>query len=222
MKTIKIIEQLLIDVDGVKAKTKNGKYQTVHLRQGNLDGACSVYSTMMNLILIGAVKFSDIRLSGNNYDKRYGIERLKKEFFDLKGLHREGNYFYHEEFDNIKEMLQRSFSKHVSSTHIEGNADEIIDKIHQNINNNQPLLISIAYKGSGSHALVAVGVEINEQNQPNKILCLDPGCETPKFTSWNSIIDLKPQGGKYTFRNITETGDCKYVQLQDVLVISSK
>ena len=46
-------------------------------------------------------------------------------------------------------MLQRSFSKHVSSTHIEGNADEIIDKIHQNINNNQPLLISIAYKGSG-------------------------------------------------------------------------
>lgn len=95
-----------------------------------------------------------------------GLNGLKRSFFDLKGLHREGNYFYHEEFDNIKEMLQRSFSKHVSSTHIEGNADEIIDKIHQNINNNQPLLISIAYKGSGSHALVAVGVEINEQNQP--------------------------------------------------------
>ena len=44
-----------------------------------------------------------------------------------------------------------------------------------------------------------------------KILCLDPGYPTPKFTYWNSVVDLKPYRGKYNFRNITESGKCQYV-----------
>jgi hypothetical protein len=222
MKTIKIIDVLHLDNDGVKSKMKNGKLQLVHLRQGDLDGACAVYSTMMILILIGAVKYKDIKLFGNSYDKRYGIERLKKELLETKGLHRDGNFFFHEEYDNIKDMLQRSFSKTVSSKHIDYLDNKIVETLKKQIDANQPILFSIAFKGGGNHALVAIGMEYDEKNEPTKILCLDPGYATPKFTYWNSVIDLKPFTGKYNFRNITETGICQYVQLQDVLIITKK
>ena len=119
MKTIMIIDALHIDEDGVVAKTKNGRFQTVHLQQGDLDGACAVYSTMMILILIGAVKYNDVKIAGNEYDKRYGIERLKKELLETKGLHRSGNHFFHQQYDNINDMLQRSYSKSVTVQHID-------------------------------------------------------------------------------------------------------
>lgn len=221
MKIIKIIDALYIDENGVQAKTKNGKYQTVHLRQGDLDGACAVYSTMMILILIGVVKYNDIRVSGNDYDKRYSIERLKKELLEIRGLHREGNFFFHQDYDNIKEMLQRSYSKLITVEHREENP---IENIQEQIENNQPVLISFGLKGGGGHALVAVGIECDEESgQPTKILCLDPGYPTPRFTYWNSVIDLKENKGKmYNYRNITESGVCQYVQLQDILIIAKR
>lgn len=225
MKTIKIIDSLALDTEGVKARMRNGRLQQVHLRQGDLDGACAVYSTMMILIMIGAVKYSDISVYGNNYDRRYSIERLKKELFELKGLHRDGNYLFHDEADNIQKMLQRSFSKKVTATPYdfdEVRSEDIIDAINENISSDLPVLISIAYKRGGYHALVAVGIEYNSKEQPVKILCLDPGYATPKFTYWNCVIDLKPQKGKYTFRSFTETGDCDLVQLQDILVIEKR
>lgn len=222
MKSIKIVDALHIDENGVVAKTKNGKYQKVHLQQGDLDGACAVYSTMMILIIIGTVKYSDIRLFGNEYDKRYGVERLKKELLETKGLHRKGNYFFHNDYDNIKEMLQRSFSKSVVVQHKHYQNIDIVEEIKDQILLNQPVLISIAFKTGGAHALVAIGVEFDKNNKPTKILCLDPGYSTPKFTYWNSVIDLKPYKGKYNFRNITESGNCQNIELQDILVISKR
>lgn len=191
MKTIKIIDALHINENGVVAKTKNGKFQKVHLQQGELDGACAVYSTMMILILIGAVKYSDIKVSGNEYDKRTAIEKLKKELLETKGLHRNGNYFFHEQYDNIKDILQRSYLKHVIAQHIEYKNDEdIIKNIKELIELNKPVLISYGVNSNSAHALVAVGIECDEKDEVTKILCLDPGYPTPKFTYWNSVMFL--------------------------------
>lgn len=220
MKIIKIIDALHIDESGVQAKTRNGRYQTVHLQQGDLDGACAVYSTIMILIMIRAVSYDDIKVSGNDYDRRYSIEKLKKELLETKGLHRDGNFFFHQDYDNIKEMLERTYSKQISVVHKEGNS---IENIQEQIENNQPVLISFGFKGGGAHALVAVGFECDEKsNKPTKILCLDPGYPTPKFTYWNSVIDLTEYEGKYNYRNITESGECNYIQLQDILIISKR
>lgn len=223
MKTIKIINALHIE-DGVKAKTKNGKFQTVHLQQGDLDGACTVYSTMMVLILINEVKYSDIKFSGNEYDNRYSIERLKKEFFEIKGLHREGAYLFNDQYDNITNMLKRSYGSKVFVDHIDYKKYDILEKIKEVIDMDQPVLISIAYKGGGAHSLVAIGMECDENNEPTKILCLDPGCPTPKFTYWNSVIDLdqKQNSRIYKYSYITEFGKSDYVQLQDILIISKR
>lgn len=221
MKTIKIIDILQLDTEGVKSRMKNGKPQTVHLRQGDLDGACAVYSTMMVLIMIGAVKHKDIMLSGRVHNGRESIGRLKKEMFETSGLHRDGNYFYDDNYDGIKDMLQRSFSKVVTSKYIKHVGIDMSEVIREQIESNQPLMIQTAFKG-GAHAIVAVGIEYDADGIPSKILCLDPGHESPKYTYWNSVVDLKPQKGKYNCRYITNTGNTELVQLQDVLIISKK
>mgnify|MGYP006943677950 FL=1 len=88
---LKIIDSLHLNEDGVRCKAKNRKPQQIHLRQGELDGACTIYAACMALIAIGVVKYNDITVYGKKHDKRFDIERLKKEFFEKKGLHREGN-----------------------------------------------------------------------------------------------------------------------------------
>ncbi len=60
MRTLKIIDCLYLNEDGVRVRAKNGRFQQVHLRQGELDGACAVYSAFMALICIGVVKYNDI------------------------------------------------------------------------------------------------------------------------------------------------------------------
>lgn len=219
MKTIKIIDSLHLGESGVQAKTKNGRLQNVHLKQGDLDGACAVYSTVMILIMIGAIKYSDVKLTDKKNDKRTAKERLKKELFEMNGLHREGNYLFSEEYDNIKNMLQRSFAKEVTVEAIYN--DNIEEYIKKTILENQPVLISIVSK-RGAHALVAIGIEFDEKEKLTKILCLDPADSTPKFTYWNSVIDLNKGTGKYCHKNIPETDDFSLVYLEDILIISKK
>lgn len=47
---IKIIKDLDITASGVSVF--NRKWQPVHLQQGEMDGACAVYSMMMNLLIL--------------------------------------------------------------------------------------------------------------------------------------------------------------------------
>lgn len=129
MRTLKIIDCLYLNEDGVRVRAKNGRFQQVHLRQGELDGACAVYSAFMALICIGVVKYNDIAVYGNTYDKRYGIERLKKELFELKGLHRDGN-----DFSGIKQNLEKGYRKHISVEHYENSDEqEILEIINKTI-----------------------------------------------------------------------------------------
>lgn len=228
MRSINIIDNLYLDAEGVKVKMRNGKLQKVHLRQGNLDGACAVYSTVMVLIMIGAVRYKDIMLGSKKKDGRTGIERFKKEFFELKGLHRDGNTIIDDEYDSIKLMLKRSFSRYVSTRDVPFENDEdMIKQIEEHISTNSPLLISYTFSG-GAHAVVAVGMEY-ENKKPERILCLDPGYATPTNTYWNGVLILNPKSkkykqkvSKYNVDYIGGDGNCYSVQLSDALEIKKK
>jgi hypothetical protein len=221
MKVIKIIPQLHIDAVGIRSKPLRGKLQPVHFRQGELDGACAVYSTIMILIILNKVRYRDIELFGKDHDGRTSIGRLKKELFDTKGMHRYGQYLAHDEFDSIADILRRSFAKHVAITLAEKknvNPASICEAINEDL----PVLISVIYQGGGAHAMVAIGYEMNEQELITKIFCLDPAYPAPKFTYWNSYIDLNSGTARFPHLQKTETGESILVQLDDILIISGK
>lgn len=218
MRTLKIIDCLYLNEDGVRVRAKNGRFQQVHLRQGELDGACAVYSAFMALICIGVVKYNDIAVYGNTYDKRCSIERLKKELFELKGLHRDGN-----DFSGIKQNLEKGYRKHISVEHYENSDEqEILEIINKTIQEDIPVVISCMFSG-GAHAMLAVGMEYDDKGNSSKILCLDPDTTAPNINYFNCVIDLFKSDGKYQHYYFnTKDNSRSRVKLDEILVISGK
>ena len=190
---------------------KDGK--TVHLRQGDLDGACTVYSLMMGLIAIKAITKSNItdtdKDSNRGTDWRTSYGRLIKEFFYKEPasidapettLIRNGATL-----KNIQEKLAHSFSKMVTSWYgssaIGENQDGYMDKnrliefITEEIYNGSPVEIAFKYlRTGGGHAVLAVGYE-SINGVITKLFCLDPGIECRGRGKYNAVIVL-PHNGK--------------------------
>ena len=56
MATIQIVSNLKLHPQkGLLSKDCTGKWILVHHQQGDLDGACAVYSVIMNLLILGMI-----------------------------------------------------------------------------------------------------------------------------------------------------------------------
>ncbi len=101
---IKIIKDL--DITGFGVSVFNRKWQPVHLQQGEMDGACAVYSMMMNLLILKVLTRNQVVNLNTTFKGNTAKGRLFKEFFVTEGLCRDGFYF-----SEIKEKLSHSFAK---------------------------------------------------------------------------------------------------------------
>ena len=100
---IKVIETLDLTSDGVRL----GNTQRVHLRQGELDRACAVYSLMMYLIILRIFTYKQV-VDGNNIKRSTSKGRIIRNFLERQnGLIRKGLDFA----DDIKEGLQHAAKK---------------------------------------------------------------------------------------------------------------
>ena len=74
----------------------------------------------------------------------------------------------------------------------------------------------------GAHALLAIGIEKNIEGATTKILCLDPGCTSPKYSQWNCFIDVSKEAkSDYPFNCVSENGHYK-VSLDEMLIIEKE
>lgn len=85
---IKIIDSLYLTEKGCSIKKRN--YHPVHIRQGDIDGACAVYSLMMNLLILKTISRVQIEDVYDNIKKSPETEKLFHEFFDKHGMIRGG------------------------------------------------------------------------------------------------------------------------------------
>lgn len=74
----------------------NRTWQKVALRQGNMDGACAVYSLMMYLISIKVLTYNQVTNLNTKFKGQTAKGRLFKEFFEKEGLCRNGFYFFND------------------------------------------------------------------------------------------------------------------------------
>lgn len=203
-------------VDGrLMCKGKSGRMYSVFKKQGDLDGACAIYSVIMNLLILGTINGSDTELEAkhNNPDTK----RLFHEFCERYGLHREGHYF-----DEIKRMLSKSFGKVVK---VAPPSDTInmasVDVISQTIlKYDIPVVMQVT-----GHAMLAVGVEL-ENDVTTKILCLDPNGDYMNRTNkrWNAEVQII-RDGRTTYKYKSKIEGAYYkvnTRLGEVLVISKK
>ena len=88
---IKTIKDLDITASGVSVF--NRKWQPIHLQQGEMDGACAVYSMMMNLLILKVLTRNQVVNLKTTFKGNTAKGRLFKEFFVTEGLCRDGFYF---------------------------------------------------------------------------------------------------------------------------------
>ena len=156
---IKTIKDLDITASGVSVF--NRKWQPIHLQQGEMDGACAVYSMMMNLLILKVLNLKTT-FKGNT-----AKGRLFKEFFVTEGLCRDGFYF-----SEIKEKLSHSFAKEVTSSPLQYTASlsdqtSFVEELRTAIDSDTPLITALSFKG-GAHAVLAIGYEENKKTVSRK------------------------------------------------------
>ena len=214
MAAIKVIKSIRLDSKGVRVKDANGSIVPLHKRQGDMDGACAVYSLAMAMLCMGVVTNEDLQIY-NCADKRTRKGKLLSHFLEEQGLVRNGYSFV----TMAKEIRASNFNINAIRKNPKEYAD-VINEIADFLDEDNPVIISTEF-GNGAHALLAIGYETEDNDDKiTKILCLDPSEEAPLYAYWNCIIDVSRTGGKleYPFVYITSTQSYK-VALGDILVL---
>lgn len=214
MAAIKVIKSIRLDSKGVRVKDANGSIVPLHKRQGDMDGACAVYSLAMAMLCMGVVTNEDLQIY-NCADKRTRKGKLLSHFLEEQGLVKNGYSFV----TMAKEIRASNFNINAIRKNPKEYAD-VINEIADFLDEDNPVIISTEF-GNGAHALLAIGYETEDNDDKiTKILCLDPSEEAPLYTYWNCIIDVSRTGGKleYPFVYITSTQSYK-VALGDILVL---
>lgn len=215
MATIQIIDNIRLNQKGLQTKDSNNQWVNVHKQQGDLDGACSIYSLVMAMLCQGMIGKDDIEIY-RSLDRRTAKGKFLYHFFYEQGLVQNGyNYTALAREINEQPFEIRAIHKRPRTN------DDRIELIEQFVDQNIPVIISTEFNG-GAHALLAIGIERDEEDVITKIFCLDPGAPSPKVSSWNCFIDVSKEGkSQYPFYYVTEINIYK-VTLDEMLIIEHK
>lgn len=218
MKTIQILSQLSLTENGIQTKTKNGRYQPFFFQQGDLDGACVIYSALMSLIIVQAVSYKNVAMGAKIGDGRTRIEKLKKELFESNGMHRDGNYLFHKRYSSLEEKALKVFGKVVTSQKGFGESQQDLLAIKSHLEQNLPVIVSLEFSKNWAHAVLIIGMQVNSDGNPIQFYVLDPSSPLPFGSYWNGVIQLDQGSTKYPDFYFAHSGNTEKCYLADWLV----
>lgn len=213
---ITLIHGIYLRNQQVLTKDANKHLVPLHRRQGDLDGACAVYSTIMCMLHIGYLAETDLRLY-NSPDKRTAKGKILHELMENNGLVRNGFSYIRLK----KELEEKCSCDIVISRHSPKNQDEIVSQIADLIDEDIAPIISIEWI-DGAHALLAVGYETDDDETITNILCLDPDAESPKVCAWNCYIDVSKESGELPYKYVSTSNKGYKVKLGDYLTLQKR
>lgn len=215
-----IIDKLKLDHKGLRVKDETGKWVPLHHKQGELDGACGVYSCLMALLSLGYIDYADIKVDveSKRISRKTNKGKMLSKLIEQQGLLREGY---------LTSTLAKDIRYFCSDldVHYHKKEEIAINEIQEFLMNDMPVVIGITAPRM-DHFILAVGLEYeetveNEQTcwEMKKILCLDPGSELDISTYWNCIIDVEKRNkGYYPFWYITK-GVISKSKIDDIITI---
>lgn len=194
MAEIKIIDKVILTKEGLMVK---GTKQMAHLRQGELDGACAVYSMMMCLVIEKIIKRNIITNVPESLRRNTSDGRLINHFLEKQGMVVDGY-----ELKILKDELQTAFRKKVKLYYYSADEYDLVAVIKEAIDSNKPAEIGFSRKQSG-HAVVIIGYK--EEKDKTRFYCLDPGYTMEECQIWNNVLEVDLNAtAKYNCRNFRE------------------
>lgn len=189
MRSILTLPQLQLTMGGPISAS-----EAVHLRQGDVDGACGPYSILICLLIHGVLGRDEV----TSLDRLDGRTRLSKFWNNLSSFDsmvRDGTHSDH------LEWLTSCFQTHpngsvVANDIVEGTSStkQKLAAIKSSLGNDSPVIVGLEWQGGGGHWAVVVGIE-QIDDQITKLLLLDPGFETSKVASWNAVLSVIKDDG---------------------------
>ena len=195
MAEIKIINKVSLSQNGLVI---NGSKQLAHLRQGELDGACAVYSMMMCLVIEKIIKRNVITDVPHNLRRNTSDGRLVNHFLEKQGMVVNGY-----ELNVLQGELQSAFKRKVKTKHYNSEDSNITDEVVNSLEENHPVEIGFTYIGGKGHAVVVIGYQ--DGGDKTTFYCLDPGYPMNECQMWNNalIID-RSSTAMYSCINLRE------------------
>lgn len=213
---ITTIHGLYLRHQEVLVKDANKHLTQLHRRQGDLDGACAVYSIIMCMLHIGYLAEDDLYLH-NSPDKRTAKGKILHELMENNGLVRNGLSYVRLK----KEIDDKCGSDLTVCRHAPQSQDKVVTQIADCIDNDIAPVISIEWE-DGAHALLAVGYETDDDEIITNILCLDPDAEAPKVCAWNCYIDVSKESGIPPYKYVSTSNKGYKVKLGDYITLQKK
>ena len=198
-----------------------GGRQPVHLKQGEMDGACGLYSLMMGFIICGVVRYEVARSFHlfHAFPSEFELGKLLNFFKDrgllISGIDLDKMFKAVDEYSpgqiNCQGLMRKGYGE-----------PALVEFIEKEISENHPVLLLITLEDGGRHWVLVIGCEYKKAKL-RRFLILDPEENPPQICSWNGVIDTRKQKGAYPYRwwRTKDINDVK-VQLEYALAIWPK
>lgn len=211
MKQINIIDKVYLANDGV---LRTYHMQKVHLRQGELDGACAVYSMMMCLIIEKITNRNMLKNPPENLKRTTSDGRLVRFFLENQGMVVNGYWI-----KKLHEDLKSAYKKKVQSYYFSSDDTNVTDEIIKCLDENHPVEIAFNYMaGMNGHAVVAIGYKIDKK--AISLFCVDPSYPMDECQMWNNVLEIDTKSkAKYNCKNVRE--DFK-VKIDEIMYFEKK
>lgn len=217
---------LSVSPNGPETCAHDSGLELVHLRQGEMDGACGPYSLVMALIMLGAMSRDDAcNLHGHDGRTREGKFREKLlEFGSLVSGGTDG-------MDLCRLAANfKGFGITCEVLDIARRRKTTVNQIAQAIDLFSVPILKVEWDKWSAHWVVVVGyqgyqLDETQELQVTHLLCLDPGSEAPRVSLWNAVIEaFDEQGqavneGHYYCRHWGSTGVVSDCRISSSLII---
>lgn len=198
---IHMLDGLTLDEAGVLVN-KHG--ESVHRRQGDIDGACGPYCIVMAHLALGDMTSSEIE-PAVKMDFRTRVGRMFRAVWDNGPMVIAGT--------SKAQMLEMFYAyNRRKATEQVGSGRTLFPLVRSALLENKPVILDIS--GSGlAHWTLAVGFD------EERIYLLDPSYDLGHCNFWNASIQTTPiPNGPYNYR-YANAWCCQHVKLGSILVV---
>ena len=170
----------------------------VHLRQGEMDGACGPYCVVMTLIALGVISREQAR-SLDSFDGRTRLGRFRESLMAFGALISEGT----DDFDVswLVDVFKRA-GVITDVLDVAPRRQTTIRNIADAVHNRKIPIVGVEWDcAQAGHWLLVIGYQgyqgdDEDELQITHLLCLDPTSEAPRVSLWNAVIEVFTEDGK--------------------------
>lgn len=196
----------------------------MHLRQGELDGACGPYCVVSALITLGLMDRDDVLSNMHAWKGSSREGRFRDALYAFGVLSSEGT-------DGSDLLWLTDYYKRVGlqADHVEGSKNQVFECVADAVESGELPIVRVQWQGGGGHWLLVVGYQgevDGDDLQLTHLLCLDPGQEAPRASLWNAVLEVyKRDGSSIHLGPITSNfwgmdGKLTKCQVKDTVILS--